>query len=254
MGALKVNLLHSHSTASLPSISLFGEHLQSLCYSLAPEGCSNPSGPWTSAPGKQVQVLVSQSCPTLHEPMDRSPPGSSIYGIFQARILAWVAISFSRWSSPPRDWTWVSHNAGSIRATREANWAQTQYALERLHLEYKLLIDGSDNTLLQTAITFLVDYLLLQSPNHILCLCLDCPTVSFQNTSDSSVAVVQSLSCVRLCDTMDCSTPGFPVLHYLLEFAQTHVHRIDDAIQPSYPLLPPSPPILNLLQHQGLLY
>ena len=54
------------------------------------------------------------------------------------------------------------------------------------------------------------------------------------------------------CDPMDCSTPGFPVLHYLLEFAQTHVHWVSDAIQPSYPLSPPSPPALDLSQHQGL--
>ena len=45
-----------------------------------------------------------------------------------------------------------------------------------------------------------------------------------------------------LCDPINCSTSGFPVLHYLLEFAQTHVHWIGDAIQPSYPLSPPSPP------------
>ena len=45
---------------------------------------------------------------------------------------------------------------------------------------------------------------------------------------------------------MDCSTPGFPVLHYLLEFAQTHVHWVDDAIPPSHPLSPPSPPAFNL--------
>ena len=51
---------------------------------------------------------------------------------------------------------------------------------------------------------------------------------------------------------MDCSTPGFPVHHYLLESAQTHVHSVSDAIQPSHPLLPPSPPVLNLSQHQGL--
>ena len=50
---------------------------------------------------------------------------------------------------------------------------------------------------------------------------------------------------------MDCSTPGFPVLHHLLELAQTHVHRVGDAIQPSHPLLSPSPPALNLSQHQG---
>ena len=51
---------------------------------------------------------VAQSCLTLCDPMDCSLQGSSIHGIFQARILGWVAISFSRGSSPPRDWTRVS--------------------------------------------------------------------------------------------------------------------------------------------------
>ena len=59
-------------------------------------------------------------------------------------------------------------------------------------------------------------------------------------------------SCLTLCDPMDCSMLGFPVHHYLLEFAQTHVHWVGDAIQPSNPLLHPSPPALNLSQHQGL--
>ena len=49
--------------------------------------------------------------------------------------------------------------------------------------------------------------------------------------------VVQLLSCVRLCNLMDCSTPGFPVLHRLLEFVKTHVHWVSDAIQTSHPLL-----------------
>ena len=51
---------------------------------------------------------------------------------------------------------------------------------------------------------------------------------------------------------MNLSTPGLPVLHHLPEFAQTHVHRVGDAIQPSHPLSSPSPPALNLSQHQGL--
>ena len=55
-----------------------------------------------------------------------------------------------------------------------------------------------------------------------------------------------------LCDHMDCSMPGFPVLHYLLESAQTHVHWVSDTIQPSHPLLPSSPPALNLSQDQSL--
>ena len=58
--------------------------------------------------------------------------------------------------------------------------------------------------------------------------------------------------CTTLCSPMDCSTPGSSVLHYLLEFAQTHVHRVGDAIQPSHPLLSPSPLTFNLFQHQGL--
>ena len=57
-------------------------------------------------------------------------------------------------------------------------------------------------------------------------------------------------SCVTLCDPMDWSMPGFPVLHYLPEFAQTNVHWVSDAIQPSHPLLPPSPSALNLSQHR----
>ena len=55
-----------------------------------------------------------------------------------------------------------------------------------------------------------------------------------------------------LCDPMDCSTPGFPVLHHLLESAQTHFHWADDAILPSHPLSSPSPSVLNLCQRQSL--
>ena len=55
-----------------------------------------------------------------------------------------------------------------------------------------------------------------------------------------------------LCNPIDCSTPGFPVLHHLPNSAQTHVHRVSDAIQPSHPLLFPSPPAFNLAQYQGL--
>ena len=60
------------------------------------------------------------------------------------------------------------------------------------------------------------------------------------------------MSCLTLCDPMDCSTPGLPVHHQLLELTQTHVHQAGEAIQPSHPLSSPSPPALNLSQHQGL--
>ena len=69
------------------------------------------------------ESAVAQLCPTLCDPMDSNLPGSAIYGIFQARILEWAAISFSRGSSQPRDRTWVSCTADrrfTIWATREA--------------------------------------------------------------------------------------------------------------------------------------
>ena len=63
-------------------------------------------------------------------------------------------------------------------------------------------------------------------------------------------SVIQS--CLTLCDPMSHSTPGIRVHHQLLESIQNHVHWVSDAIQPSHPLSPPSPPALNLSQHQGL--
>ena len=59
-------------------------------------------------------------------------------------------------------------------------------------------------------------------------------------------------SCPTLCNPMDCSTLGLPVHHQLLEFTQTHPHWVGDAMQPSHPVLSPSPPTFNLSQHQGL--
>ena len=108
--------------------------------------------------------------------MDCRLPGSSVRGIFQAGILEWVTMPFSRESSQPRDWTCVS-------------------------------------------------------------------SVQF-----SSVAQ----SCPTPCNPMNCSTPGLPVYHHLLEFSQTHVHRVGDAIQPSHPLLFPFFPAPNPSQHQSL--
>ena len=72
-------------------------------------------------------------------------------------------------------------------------------------------------------------------------------------TTPSSVqfsSVAQS--CPTLCDSMNHSMPGLPVHHHLPEFTQIHVHRVSDAIQPSHPLLSPSPPAPNPSQHQSL--
>ena len=90
--------------------------------------------PW-DLPGKVSEVA--QSCLTLCDPMDCSLPGSSVHVIFQARVLEWVAISFTRGSSHPRGWTWVSCIAGgffTIWAPREAKTlylAKTRVAPEQ---------------------------------------------------------------------------------------------------------------------------
>ena len=70
----------------------------------------------------------------------------------------------------------------------------------------------------------------------------------FPSVQFSSVAQ----SCLTLCDPMNRSTPGLPVHHQLLEFTQTHIHRVSDAIQPYHPLLSPSPPASNPSHHQSL--
>ena len=77
-----------------------------------------------------------------------------------------------------------------------------------------------------------------------------CNKAFFSHFSVQFSSVTQS--CLILCDPMSCSTTGLPVHHQLPESTQTHVHQVGDAIQPSHPLLSPSPPALNLSQHQGL--
>ena len=83
--------------------------------------------------------------------------------------------------------------------------------------------------------------LLLPSPQYLLNMV---PTHCY--------TVVQSLSRVWLCNTVNCNAPASPVLHHLPEPAQAHVHGVGDAIQRSHPLSSPSPPVLNLSQHQSL--
>ena len=75
-------------------------------------------------------------------------------------------------------------------------------------------------------------------------------TISLLDSFCPCCSVAQS--CPTLCDPMDGSTAGFPVLHHLLEFAQIHVHWVGDAIQPSHPRSSLSPPAPNFSQHQSL--
>ena len=82
--------------------------------------------------------------------------------------------------------------------------------------------------------------------------CLINPLCVIKSIKLATVVVIQLLSHSNFCDSLNCSMPGFPVLHYLPEFAQIHGHWVGDAIQSSHPLLTPSPRALNLSHHQGL--
>ena len=90
------------------------------------------------------------------------------------------------------------------------------------------------------------------------CVCVCVFTLLYSQNWHSSVKQLLlfsqsvSWSCPTLYNPMDCTMPGFPVLHHLPELSQTHVHWVSDAIHPSCPLPSPSPPAFNLSQHQGL--
>ena len=101
---------------------------------------------------------------------------------------------------------------------------------------------------------------LLSEPSHLAILswtfnlhkCEKLVSIVYKSPRLRFSVIVAAHSCLPLWDLMDCNTPLFSVLHYLPEFTPTHVHRVSDAIQPSHSLLPPSPPALNLSQHQGI--
>ena len=142
---------------------------------------------------------MSDSC----DLMDCSLPDSSVHGILQARVLEWVAISFSRGSSRPRDQTWVSRTAGrrfSLCATRESLGAEPCIIC--------LCVTGFCSLKITSGkFTCVAAYII----------------ISFLFKA-KQYSVQFTRSCPTLCDPMDCSTPGLRIHHQLLELTQTHVH------------------------------
>ena len=109
-----------------------------------------PTPIWIIDPMKE-KVLVAQSYPTLCDPMDCSLPDAYVHGILQARILEWVAISFSRGTSKPRDWTRVSCITGRffmVWATWEACWKKVKVLVTQLcpTLDIHLFIHSLDTS------------------------------------------------------------------------------------------------------------
>ena len=274
---------------------------------------------------------VAQSCPTLSDPMDCSPPGSSVHGIFQARVLEWGAIAFSEWirqavptslvhvllPSPAPAWLPClpilcnfRFSGASVLApndnpfhcnpdslalalmcqpTVHGDSIFTQLQTSNRNTLFLILWPGSiiakpthhirpswiltcywlGSNFLSVLFGQLATFLRKQSLHYQLI-----PLLSLTEISDSllhhilvprrthkslhnimptkwNVSLPFQFSsvaqlCLTLCDSMDCSTPGFPVNHQLMEAAQTHVLLVGDAIQLSHLLPSPSPPAFNL--------
>ena len=165
--------------------------------------------------------------------------GSSIHGISQARILEWVAIFSSRGSSQSRDLTQILWAPEYLLPLND--WYHHQF--NSAYLKYRYFIiglipgwgrspgEGKGYPLQYSCLENSLDWESWQATIYCCSVTQLCPT---------------------LCDPKDCSTSSFPVLHYLLRLAQSHVHWVSDAIQPSHPLSSPSRPAFNLSQHHGL--
>ena len=155
--------------------------------------------------------------------------------------LEWVAIPFSRKPSWPRDWTWVSCIAGRFRQNAGKPLLELQTCKFKTFIVYLPPICS----------TFLWETPLRTCGSHVstslreALLRANSSLHRVYSSSHPMFSSVQLLSHVRLCDPMDCSTPGFPVHHQLPEHTQTCVHRVDDAIQSSHPLSSPSLPAFN---------
>ena len=178
---------------------------------------------------------VAQLFLTLWDPMDCSLQDSSAHGIFQARILEWAVISFSRGSSWPRDGTriscvgrWILHH-WAMKESQNYTWGA---------LKFTQLFPGLKHSTFKMSQAKILEHVTsgLHFPIHI--------RFPIQFSS------VQWLSHFQL--FVNHSTPVLPVHHHLPESTQTQVHWVSDAIQPSHPLSSPSPSALNLSQHQGL--
>ena len=179
---------------------------------------------------------VAQSCPTLCDPMDCSLPGSSVHGIFQQGC--WSGLPFPSPGDLPDPG--IEPRPPALQADA------LPFELPGKPFQGK---QGANELMSGRKVLFCVNYFTLY------CFLLFYTTITKVSESitpvlEGKLYFVHLLSFVWICDPMDCCMLGFLVLHYLLEFAQTHVHWVGDTIQTSHPLTPLFPPAFNS-QHQS---
>ena len=154
---------------------------------------------------------------------------------------------------PPCDFYSVATLRFNHTVKGKGAWSSDHTVRHDPHVSYVTTLVTQDSSIHSLIHSFTHScYSRKQHETHQRCISF-LPCFSFwghQIRSDQISPVAQS--CPTLCHPMNCSTPGLPVHHQLPEFTQTHVHRVSDAIQPSHPLLSPSPPAPNPSQNQSL--
>ena len=211
---------------------------------------------------------VTQSCPTLCDPMDCSLPGSSLHGIFQARELHWGAISFllltaiqslSRVRLLVTPWTAAPQASLSFTISWRPEFAQTHihWLGDAIQPSHPLPPSSFfDFNLCQHQHLFQWVSCSHQVAKYWSFICSVSSSNEYSGLNFLRMELVWSpcnpvqfssvaQSCPTLGDPMNHSSPGLPVHHQLLELAQTHAHWVGDTIQPSHPLSSP-PPAFNL--------
>ena len=193
------------------------------------------------APEKVKKVKAKPLCRVwLSNPMDCSLWGSSIHGIFQARVLEWVAVSFSRGSSRPRGWIWVS----SIASRRFYHMSHQRSSLTRPQMTlYKTALQNQN-----TSCSFIADrYLVFHLHLFVTSLSL----LYFEElAANKFLFYFWYLQFSR--SVMSDSLRPHELQHARPPCPSQTAHRDGDAIQSSHPLSSPSPPAPNPSQHQGL--
>ena len=171
--------------------------------------------------------------------MDCSLPGSSIHGTFQARVQEWGAIAFSV----------IAIRLSIFQCYFFLNVCIMLFSCT-LHKTFKIYFSSLNPWSLDPHVMYFYSPFNFQIQIY--------QRIKLSNSKTKSIAPCsvqfssEAQSCLTLCDPMNCSTPGLPVHHQFLEFTQTHVHRVGDAIQPSHPLLSLFTPAPNPSQHQSI--
>ena len=164
-------------------------------------------------------------------------------------LLLLLLSRFSRVRLCATPWTAAYQASLSMGFSRQEHWSGLPFPL--LHSRFLIILFTLSFSLLQWKLHEGRDF--CSFVHYAICTawCIQVFHTSCGCFGWNAVAVVQSLSqsCLTLRNSLDSSISGFPILHHLPESAQTHVHWVSDAIQPSHPLSPPSPPALNLPQY-----